>query len=374
MAEKTLRVGVIGPGGMGRERCREFATYDGVELVAAADNNAQTLERLGSVMAEKVSGFDPASITNYVGDYEFDEMLRTENLDIVGIFSPHSLHDIHAKAAMRAGCHVLIEKPMANFVGDAIAMARMSEGANLHLVVQYQRHYSPLYVAAKQAVEGGLLGDITGFDVYLAQTWRGGGWRGDPRFSGGGQPNDSGSHLQDMFLWISGLLPKTVEGHTSNKFTEKDGTVIERPIEIDAEVDVVMENGAKGHIQILGNTPIGFDEHVVLESAKGKLTIKGNSVTFEPAGGGAAQEIEPKLPDNYPKSNIDNMIGLIRGQYDKNWCSSINGVRTSWLTNCIIATGNDGGTVDADELLQKEGYTREDVKDLIRRSQELGWF
>jgi predicted dehydrogenase len=374
MSEKTLRVGVIGPGGMGRERCREFAATEGVELVAAADNNEQTLERLGSFLAEKVPGFEASGIKNYVGDYEFSEMLDKEDLDIVGIFSPHSLHDIHAKAAMRAGCHVVIEKPMANYVGDAIAMARMSEGSKKNLVVHYQRHYSPLYVSAKKAVEEGILGEITGFDVYLAQRWGGGGWRGDPRFSGGGQPNDSGSHLQDMFLWISGLLPKTVTGKTSNIFEMDDGTKAVRPIEIDAEVDVITENGAKGHIQILGNTRIGFDEHVILEGEKGKLTIKGNAVTFKPKGGGDSQELPRELPDGYPRSNIDNLIGLIRGTYDKNYCSSINGVRTSWLTNCILATGNDGGTVDADEYIQKEGYSREDVKELIRRSQELGWY
>ncbi len=374
MAEKTLRVGVIGPGGMGRERCREFAATEGVEIVAAADNNAQTLDRLGEFLVEKAPGFKAGSIKNYVGDYEYQEMLDKEDLDIVGIFSPHSLHDIQAKAAMRAGCHVLIEKPMANFVGDSIAMARMSEGSKLNLVVQYQRHFSPLYVSAKRAVEEGLLGDIHAFDVYLAQRWGGGGWRGDPRFSGGGQPNDSGSHLQDMFLWISGLLPKTVEGKTSNIFVQDDGNAVTRPIEIDAEVDVTMENGAKGHIQILGNTKIGFEEHVILEGEKGKLTIKGSAATFEPKDGGEARDLPKELPDGYPKSNIDNLIGLIRGNYDKNFCSSINGVRTSWLTNCIIATGNDGGTVDADEFIEGEGYSRDDVKDLIRRSHELGWY
>lgn len=374
MADETLRVGVIGPGGMGRERCREFASTENVELVAAADNSEQVLGRLDEFLGEKCPGFAQGSIRTYVGDYEYDEMLRQEDLDIIGIFSPHSLHDIHAKASMRAGCHVVIEKPMANFVGDSIAMARMSEGTGKHLMVHYQRHYEPRYVAARRAVQDGILGDIHAFDVFLAQRWRGGGWRGDPRFSGGGQPNDSGSHLQDMFLWITGLLPQSVSGKTSFKFEEEDGTVIDRPIEIDADVDVTMENGAKGHIQILGNTKIGFDEHVILEGSKGKMSIKGGKVTFEPNGGGSSREIPADRPEGYPKSNIDNLIGLIRGTYDKNYCSSINGVRTSWLTNCILATGPQGGTVDADQILKKEGYTREDVKDLIRRSEELGWY
>jgi hypothetical protein len=90
--------------------------------------------------------------------------------------------------------------------------------------------------------------------------------------------------------------------------------------------------------------------------------------------GGASKEIPKERPAGYPKSNIDNLIGLIRGTYDKNFCSSINGVRTSWLTDLIVATGPKGGTVDADEFLQKEGYSREDVKDLIAQSHGLGWY
>ena len=373
MSDGTLRVGVIGPGGMGRERCREFASTEGVELVAAADNNEQTLNRLGEVLTEKVPGFQASSIKNYVGDYEYDEMLRKEDLDIVGIFSPHSLHDIHAKAAMRAGCHVVIEKPMANFVGDAISMARMSEGSKKHLMVDYQRHFEPLYVSDKRAIDDGILGDIQRFEVFLAQRWRGGGWRGDPRFSGGGQPNDSGSHLQDILLWMTGMFPQSVKGKTSFMFDDEGGPV-ERPIEIDADVDVVMENGAQGHITILGNTKIGFEEWIILEGSKGKLSIKGGTVTFEPSGGGSTQKIPKERPEGYPRSNIDNLVGLIRGTYDKNYCSSINGVRTSWLTNCILATGPQGGSVEADDLLQREGYTREDVRDMVRRSHELGWY
>jgi hypothetical protein len=53
------------------------------------------------------------------------------------------------------------------------------------------------------------------------------------------------------------------------------------------------------------------------------------------ADDGASKEIAKERPAGYPKSNIDNLIGLIRGRYDKNYCSSINRVRTSWLTDLI---------------------------------------
>jgi predicted dehydrogenase len=370
---EKLRVGVIGPGGAGRGRTREFARRSDVEVVAAADVSVDVLNRLESFLAEHVEGFKPGSIKRYVGEYEFIEMIDKEDLDIVGIFSPHSLHDIHSKYALRNDMHVLVEKPMANVVGDAILMAKIADGHDKHLVIHYQRHYSPLYVTARKAYREGMIGELRKFDVYLAQRWFGGGWRGDPRFSGGGQPNDSGSHLQDIFLWITGLLPKTVAGYTSNVF-EQDGKKIERPIEIDAVVDVEMENGATGTITILGNTTTGFREWVILEGDEGTLEIREGKLILKTKSG-EPKEVPQERPEGFPHSNIDNLVGLIKGQYQINYTSAINGVRTSWLTNSILQTGKgpeNKRSVDCEEILRKEGFSLQFIKDMIAEWEAKG--
>ena len=142
MANKNgvVRVGVIGPGGAGRGNTLAFATRDDVDIVAAADNSEQSLDALEKGLQERVEGYQKNSFKRYVGEYEFIEMLNQEDLDIVGVFSPHSLHDIHVKYALRSGCHVLVEKPMANVVGDAITITKIAMGSGLHLVGGYQRH------------------------------------------------------------------------------------------------------------------------------------------------------------------------------------------------------------------------------------------
>ncbi|RKY04374.1 hypothetical protein DRP77_04055 [Candidatus Poribacteria bacterium] len=371
-AIEKLRVGVIGPGGAGRGRTREFARRPDVEVVAAADVREEAIDQLEALLAEQVPGFKPGSIKRYVGEYEFIEMIEKEDLDIVGVFSPHSLHDIHAKYALRRDLHVLIEKPMANAVGDAILMALLAEGRDRHLVIHYQRHYHPLYVTARKAYREGLIGELVGFDVYLAQRWFGKGWRGDPKFSGGGQPNDSGSHIQDIFLWITGLLPKKVSGTTSRIFEMDDGTKVERPVEIDARAEVEMENGATGRITILGNTKERFTEWVVLEGTEGTLEIKEGKLTFRPKKG-EPKEIPPERPEGYPMSNIDNLIGLITGKYGTNYTSAINGVRTAWLTNAILEAGRTGRPVDCGELLRREGFSEEFVRGMIDRWEARGW-
>lgn len=370
MASKKgkLRVGVIGPGGAGSGRTVEFASRDDVEVVAAADTREAAFDRLEGRLKERVEGYKPRKIKRYIGEYEFTQMIDKEDLDIVGVFSPHSLHDVHVKYAIRNGAHVIVEKPMANFVGDAIAMHKLSVGSGKHLLIHYQRHFSSLYITGRRVIQEGLIGDITKFEVFLAQRWGAGGWRGDPRFSGGGQPNDSGSHLQDISLWMTGLLPQSVFGTTSMDFEDDKGNVIKKEVEIDSHSTVTMYNGAKGKIDILGNTKIGFDEWVILTGTEGTLSFKGGKLLFRAKGKRKEEEIPVSRPEGYPRSNIDNLVGLIKGKYKTNYVSGINGIRTSLLTNSIILTGKgpkEKNRISCDKLLENEGYSMEYVRKLI---------
>ena len=331
-----LRVGIIGPGGAGRGNTMGFATRDDCDVVAAADVSPNSMDALEDAMEERVEGYSRGTLARYTGEYEYSEMLAKEDLDIVGVFSPHSMHDIQVKAAMRAGCSVIVEKPMANCVGDAILMHKMAVGLGVHLVGGYQRHYEPRYITGRDVIQSGQIGELERFEVYLTQRWGGGGWRGDPRFSGGGQPNDSGSHLQDIFMWMTGFLPESVYGTTDMIF-EEDGEVIPKQVEINSYSDVVMEGGAEGTVTIVGNTHVGFEEWVILEGTEGTLTIKDGM--WLSRGDGDPAEVEATRPDGYPTGKVEQLVGLVKGEHDRNYTSGINGIRTSWLTNSILAAG-----------------------------------
>ncbi|MBT7096863.1 Gfo/Idh/MocA family oxidoreductase [Candidatus Poribacteria bacterium] len=173
-----LRVGIIGPGGAGRGNTMGFATRDDCDVVAAADVSPNSIDALEDAMEERVDGYSRGTLARYTGEYEYSEMLDKEDLDIVGVFSPHSMHDIQVKAAMRAGCSVIVEKPMANYVGDAILMHKMAVALGVHLVGGYQRHYEPRYITGREVIQSGQIGELERFEVYLTQRWGGGGWRG----------------------------------------------------------------------------------------------------------------------------------------------------------------------------------------------------
>ena len=364
MGEK-LRVGIIGPGGAGRGNTMGFATRPDCEVVAAADVSPASMDALEDAMEERVDGYSRGTLVRYTGEYEYSEMLAKEDLDIVGVFSPHSMHDIQVKAAMRAGCSVIVEKPMANYVGDAVLMHKMALGLGVHLVGGYQRHYEPRYITGREVIQSGQLGELERFEVYMAQRWGGGGWRGDPRFSGGGQPNDSGSHLQDIFMWMTGFLPESVHGTTDMIF-EENGAVIPKQVEINSYSDVVMEGGAEGTITIIGNTTVGFEEWVTLVGSEGTLDIKnGMWLTL---GDAEPVAVEASRPDGYPDGKVDQLVGLVKGAYDRNYTSGINGIRTSWLTNSILAAGRGPDAknhIDCDALVEGEGSSRAEVKQLI---------
>ena len=68
------------------------------------------------------------------------------------------------------------------------------------------------------------------------------------------------------------------------------------------------------------------------------------------------------------KSKVDQVVGLVKGDYTANWTSGINGIRTSWLTNSILEAGRGPekkNTVDCDALIEAEGYTRAQIKTII---------
>ena len=60
-----------------------------------------------------------------------------------------------------------------------------------------------------------------------------------------------------------------------------------------------------------------------------------HGVRFIPKNG-SSHELSPNLSDNYPKNKIDQIIGLIKNNYQRNYASAVSGIRTSWLTNVIL--------------------------------------
>ena len=147
-APRALRAGVVGLGMMGRNHVRVWdEVIDGVELAAVADPDADALRRATTGRAAR--GYpDPAT------------MFAEEQLDLVSIVAPTSLHLPVTLAALEAGVHVLVEKPIASDRAEAEAMIAAAARANLILTVGHIERFNPAIRELKRRLADNELGRI----------------------------------------------------------------------------------------------------------------------------------------------------------------------------------------------------------------------
>ena len=145
---RPLRAGVVGLGMMGRNHVRVWdEVIDGVELAAVADPDPGALQRATTGRAAR--GYaDPAL------------MFAEERLDMVSIVAPTSLHLPVALAALEAGVHVLVEKPIASDRVEAEAMIAAAEVADRILTVGHIERFNPAIRELKARLTAGELGRV----------------------------------------------------------------------------------------------------------------------------------------------------------------------------------------------------------------------
>jgi len=149
-----LKIGVVGGGHIVKHRHLPiYKKIEDVEVSAICDKQES--------IAKKVAG--QFGVRRYYSD--FSEMLSKEELDVVDICTPPQTHVSLAIEAMEAGCHVLVEKPMAMNVNDVDEMFRFSEKKHVKLCVVHQNLFNPAVQKARRLVDTGAVGDLISVDV-----------------------------------------------------------------------------------------------------------------------------------------------------------------------------------------------------------------
>jgi predicted dehydrogenase len=143
-----IRIGVIGAGYWGPNLIRNFAACADTELVAVCDKDRARLDKV-------LAGYPGVDAVD-----SFDALLKRDDVDAVAIATPVATHAPLALAALRAGKHVLIEKPMAACVRDAEAMVAAAIEAGRVLMVDHTFIYSGPVQKVKEIVDSGDLGEI----------------------------------------------------------------------------------------------------------------------------------------------------------------------------------------------------------------------
>ncbi|MEJ2130402.1 MAG: Gfo/Idh/MocA family oxidoreductase [Gammaproteobacteria bacterium] len=283
MAKKTIRLGLIGCGGnMRGAHLPRLQADGGAAVVAVADPVRAQAEGLMERLGEEVPYFD-----------DYRKLLRQEGLDGVVISTPHDQHIAQVRAALNAGLHVLVEKPLTIDSRHSKALIELARRKRRLMVVAYQRHFLPEYVYARELVRQRKLGQIRGVVGYVTQNWGAiGSWRMDSEQSGGGMFMDTGSHLVASSLWVTGMRPIEVSAYMDNA---------RKPVDINAVVNVRFANGALGTLDTFGNSS-RHDERLAIHGSKGVVVIRQHQwrvksmlVNDEPAK--IPARIRPDTPD-----------------------------------------------------------------------------
>lgn len=210
-APSPLRVAVVGAGFIAsRGHLPALQHRTDTEVVALVDVNAER----SLAVAEQFR--IPATFTDYA------TMLREAQPDLVIIGTPNVLHAPQTLAAIEAGAHVLVEKPMATSAVDAQRMADAARAAGRVLTIGLHNRYRPEMNYLKGLVDAGELGRIYYAKISLLRR-RGipgfGSWFTNKDLAGGGAIMDIGVHMVDLALWLMGSpTPVSVMGVTYAEF------------------------------------------------------------------------------------------------------------------------------------------------------------
>jgi predicted dehydrogenase len=243
---KKVKVGIIGCGAIAEQKYHlAISSIPEAEVVAFCDIIPEKAEALRKMFkAEEAKIYE-----------DYRELLKDESIGVVHVCTPNVSHAPITVAALKAGKHVLCEKPMATTYKDAKLMCETAKEEGKLLSIGYQYRCRPEQLFLKEMCENGELGEIYYAKAHALRR------RGVPTWGvflkeeeqGGGPLIDIGTHALDITLWMmDNYKPKTVMGTVYKKLGDNPdcGNIFgpwdtdEYTVEDSAFGFIVMENGA----------------------------------------------------------------------------------------------------------------------------------
>src|SRR5919106_7078881 len=213
MVGEQLAVGVAGTGFIGGVHARSARLAGGRLVGVAASSPERGVEAARELGAER--SFETA-----------EELVVADGIDVVHICTPNNLHLPLAEAALRAGKHVVCEKPLATDVAGAQLLVDAAEAAGAQDAVPFVYRYSPTVREARERVRSGLTGALRLLHGTYLQDWlleaEADNWRIDEKAGGPSRAfADIGSHWCDLAEFISGDRIAALCAQTARVFAER---------------------------------------------------------------------------------------------------------------------------------------------------------
>jgi len=202
--KRELRVGIVGPGFMGRAHSNAYidvAHFFELPAVPVMQAACGTNEKRVRLFADR---FGWKSI-----ETSWEKLVEREDIDVVDICTSNATHLPIAVSAAKAGKHILCEKPVACNALEARAMFEAAQSAKVIHMVAHNYRRVPAIVLAKKLIDQGKLGRIYHFNAVYYQDWLVDPqvpfvWRNDVKISGSGAHGDMNAHTVDLARFLVG--------------------------------------------------------------------------------------------------------------------------------------------------------------------------
>jgi UDP-N-acetyl-2-amino-2-deoxyglucuronate dehydrogenase len=287
-----IKFAIVGCGRIAQRHAEHISKRG--QLVAVCDVVEDKAQQLANTYGAK-------AYTSYA-----DMLANETSIDVIAVCSPNGLHAQHSIEGLKAGFHVLCEKPMGLSVKECGEMIQAAERANKRLFAIKQNRYNPPVAAIKEIIDAGKLGKVLSVQLscfwnrntdYYANSWKG------TKDLDGGTLYTQFSHFIDLLYWLIGDV-EDVAAYMGNFAHEG---IIE--FEDTGVVILKFTNGAIGTVNYTVNS---FDKNM-----EGSLTIFGDKGTVK-IGGQYLNELEyQQIQDfrieNLPEGNKANNYGNYTG-------------------------------------------------------------
>jgi len=322
---QPLRYIVLGAGGIAHAHVDGFSKLEQVTPVGFCDVNADALRRWKERFPQAEIDHDPA------------KLLARTNPDIVSVCSPNVAHHEHVIAALRAGAHVLCEKPMAMNLAQAQQMESARQAARKLGAINFSYRHNPSFRFARELVRDGEIGRVHRVNVRYLQGWMAAetarfAWRYDAAVAGFGTVGDLGVHMLDGVAFVTGLKPRRLVGMTRVLIPSRpdhDGKPRVVTADTHANFLVDYDGDALGTFETSQATP-GYGNHFVMEVSGDRGVLRFSSEDGENITLYAGRSISrfstwkreefPRfnIPSDFinrqPKSTMEVFVRAIRGE------------------------------------------------------------
>jgi predicted dehydrogenase len=351
----NLKLGILGFGRIGAEHAGWVANAAGIEVHAAVD---ATPARQALAQQRRIMSFE-----------SLEHMVRDQPVDAVLVATPTAMHYDHAMAALSAGKHVMVEKPVCLNLAQAQELAAEAARRGLVLSVYHNRRWDVDYLTAAKAIRQGVFGRVFNVESRICQwascvgpaakEWNPN-WRNEAAFGGGGL-YDWGSHLIDQ-LWQLMLPARPVR-----VFAQLRGNVWSADCDDLARVCVEFSDGAIGLVEINTTTTRPLPRWRI-DGEKGSAdsphsddydTNRWAQFTFDPADGSGPRLLEPARDWLTPSQIWERFAAACRGVGEPA-VNVASALVTMGLLDAARTSSLEGRAVDVDFSNRLQSLTKPD--------------